>query len=42
MREQVGTPLSADDIARVILYIVSQSEHVAVNEVLIRPTRQSR
>ena len=42
MREQVGTPLSADDIARVILYIVSQPEHVAVNEVLIRPTRQSR
>jgi clavulanate-9-aldehyde reducatase len=40
--EQVGTPLSADDIARVILYIVSQPEHVAVNEVLIRPTRQSR
>ena len=42
LREQVGTPLSADDIARVILYIVSQPEHVAVNEVLIRPTRQSR
>ena len=42
MREQVGTPLSADDIARMILYIVSQPEHVAVNEVLIRPTRQSR
>ena len=42
MREQVGTPLSADDIARVILYIVSQPGHVAVNEVLIRPTRQSR
>ena len=42
LREQVGTPLSSDDIARVILYIVSQPEHVAVNEVLIRPTRQSR
>ena len=42
LREQVGTPLSADDIARIILYIVSQPAHVAVNEVLIRPTRQSR
>jgi NADP-dependent 3-hydroxy acid dehydrogenase YdfG len=42
MREQVGTPLSADDIARLILYIVSQPEHVAVNEALIRPTRQTR
>jgi NADP-dependent 3-hydroxy acid dehydrogenase YdfG len=42
LREQVGTPLSSDDIARVILYIVSQPEHVAVNEVLIRPTRQTR
>jgi NADP-dependent 3-hydroxy acid dehydrogenase YdfG len=42
MREQVGTPLSADDIARLILYIVSQPEHVAVNEALIRPTRQQR
>jgi len=42
MREQVGKPLSADDIARAILYIVSQPEHVAINEVLVRPTRQSR
>ena len=42
LREQVGTPLSADDIARMILYIVSQPAHVAVNEALIRPTRQSR
>lgn len=42
LQEQVGTPLSAEDIARVILYIVSQPAHVAVNEVLIRPTRQSR
>jgi NADP-dependent 3-hydroxy acid dehydrogenase YdfG len=42
MREQVGTPLSADDIARLILFIVSQPEHVAVNEALIRPTRQTR
>jgi NADP-dependent 3-hydroxy acid dehydrogenase YdfG len=42
VREQVGTPLSAEDIARVILYAVSQPEHVALNEVLVRPTRQQR
>jgi NADP-dependent 3-hydroxy acid dehydrogenase YdfG len=42
LKEQVGTPLSAEDIARVILYIVSQPAHVAVNEVLIRPARQTR
>ena len=42
MREQIGTPLSSDDIARAVLYIVSQPAHVAINEVLVRPTRQSR
>jgi clavulanate-9-aldehyde reducatase len=42
MKEQVGTPLSADDIARAILYVVGQPPHVAVNEVLVRPARQQR
>jgi clavulanate-9-aldehyde reducatase len=42
MREQVGTPLSADDIARAILYVVGQPEHVAINEVLVRPKGQQR
>jgi len=42
MREQVGTPLSADDIARAILYVVGQPAHVAINEVLVRPSRQQR
>jgi clavulanate-9-aldehyde reducatase len=42
MREQVGTPLSADDIARAIAYVVGQPPHVAVNEVLVRPARQQR
>lgn len=41
-REEIGTPLSADDIARAIVYTVSQPAHVAVNEVLVRPTRQTR
>jgi NADP-dependent 3-hydroxy acid dehydrogenase YdfG len=32
--------LEADDIARAVLYAVSQPEHVDVNEILIRPTDQ--
>jgi NADP-dependent 3-hydroxy acid dehydrogenase YdfG len=40
MREQIGKVLEAEDIARAILYAVSQPEHVNVNEVLIRPTGQ--
>ena len=42
MREQVGEPLHAEDIARAIVYTVSQPPHVAVNEVLVRPARQQR
>jgi NADP-dependent 3-hydroxy acid dehydrogenase YdfG len=36
------TPLQSEDIARAILYVVSQPPHVAVNEVLVRPTDQER
>jgi NADP-dependent 3-hydroxy acid dehydrogenase YdfG len=42
IREQVGEPLRAEDIARAIVYTVSQPAHVAVNEVLVRPARQQR
>jgi clavulanate-9-aldehyde reducatase len=42
MREEIGKVLEADDIARAILYAVSQPEHVAINEVLVRPTGQRR
>jgi len=42
MREQVGTPLTADDIAEGILFAVSQPDHVAINELLVRPTGQQR
>jgi NADP-dependent 3-hydroxy acid dehydrogenase YdfG len=47
---QVDTPffenpgdgrLQADDIARAILWALSQPEHVDVNELLIRPTAQA-
>ncbi|TKJ19765.1 SDR family NAD(P)-dependent oxidoreductase [Blastococcus sp. CCUG 61487] len=36
------TPLQADDVARAILYVVSQPPYVAVNELLVRPTDQER
>lgn len=42
MRGQIGDVLEAEDIAAGILYAVSQPERVGVNEILIRPTRQSR
>jgi NADP-dependent 3-hydroxy acid dehydrogenase YdfG len=34
--------LHAEDIARAVLYLVTQPPYVAVNEVLIRPTDQER
>jgi NADP-dependent 3-hydroxy acid dehydrogenase YdfG len=34
--------LQADDIARAVLYMVTQPPHVAINEVLVRPTDQER
>ena len=42
MREQIGDLLEAEDIANAVLYALSQPEHVSVNEVLVRPTRQQR
>ena len=36
------TPLQAEDIARAVLYLVSQPRHVAINEILVRPTDQER
>ena len=35
-------PLQSEDIARAVLYLVTQPPHVAVNEVLVRPTDQER
>jgi NADP-dependent 3-hydroxy acid dehydrogenase YdfG len=34
--------LQAEDIARAVLYVVTQPPHVAINEVLVRPTDQER
>jgi NADP-dependent 3-hydroxy acid dehydrogenase YdfG len=35
-----GGRLEADDIARAVLYAVSQPTHVDINEILVRPTAQ--
>jgi NADP-dependent 3-hydroxy acid dehydrogenase YdfG len=41
MAESMRT-LQSDDIARAIVYVVTQPPHVAINEVLVRPTDQER
>jgi NADP-dependent 3-hydroxy acid dehydrogenase YdfG len=41
MSESMRT-LQAEDIASAVLYALAQPEHVAVNEILIRPTDQTR
>ena len=35
-------PLEAEDIARAVLYAVSRPEHVSVDEVRVRPTKQPK
>ena len=39
-KEEIGKVLEAEDIARAIVYAVQQPEHVSINEVLVRPTKQ--
>ena len=41
-KAKIGEVLKSEDIAGGILYAVSQPPHVAVNEVLIRPSGQAR
>ena len=41
-QEEVGTPLTSEDIAEAILYAVGGPERVAINEVLVRPAGQRR
>ena len=36
-----GNALEADDIARIVMFVVEQPARVDVNEVLIRPTSQA-
>ena len=42
MREEVETPLYSEDIADAIVYCLEAPEHVSINELLIRPTKQKR
>ena len=42
IRSQFGQTMQAADIADAIAYIVTRPRHVAVNEMLIRPTEQER
>jgi NADP-dependent 3-hydroxy acid dehydrogenase YdfG len=42
LRGQFGERMQAEDIADAIVYIVTRPRHVAVNEMLIRPTEQER
>jgi len=39
-KQQIGKVLEAADIANAIVYAVQQPEHVSINEVLVRPTKQ--
>jgi NADP-dependent 3-hydroxy acid dehydrogenase YdfG len=39
---QAMRQLQSDDIARAVRYVVTQPAHVAINEVLVRPTDQDR
>jgi NADP-dependent 3-hydroxy acid dehydrogenase YdfG len=40
MREQIGDVLQAGDIADAIRYAVCLPQHVGINEILVRPTKQ--
>jgi clavulanate-9-aldehyde reducatase len=40
-REKVD-PLQSEDIANAIVYALSQPEHVSINEILVRPSKQAR
>jgi NADP-dependent 3-hydroxy acid dehydrogenase YdfG len=42
IRSQIGQTMQAADIADAITYIVTRPRHIAVNEMLIRPTEQER
>jgi NADP-dependent 3-hydroxy acid dehydrogenase YdfG len=42
VRDEIGEPLQAQDVADAIRYAVTRPPHVCLNEVLVRPKNQSR
>ena len=42
IKSQFGQTMVAEDIADAITYIVTRPRHVAINEILVRPTEQER
>lgn len=42
IQSQFGQTMAAEDIADAITYIVTRPRHVAINEILVRPTEQER
>ena len=42
MREATGKVLEAEDIANAVVYALAQPKHVSVNEILVRPSGQTR
>jgi NADP-dependent 3-hydroxy acid dehydrogenase YdfG len=42
LRGQFGQRMAPEDIADAIAYIVTRPRHIAINEMLIRPTEQER
>jgi clavulanate-9-aldehyde reducatase len=42
VRDEIGEPLQPEDVADAIRYAVTRPPHVCLNEVLARPTKQSR
>jgi NADP-dependent 3-hydroxy acid dehydrogenase YdfG len=41
-RPGIGSPMQARDVSDAVLYMVTRPRHVAINEILIRPTDQER
>ena len=42
VRDEIGEPLQAQDVADAIRYAVTRPPHVCLNEVLVRPKNQTR